>query len=261
MSLLKYKTNNNTQPNKKQKIYYTAHEKDFNIYFNEISQEILSDYDVAIWYRDIEKEIKKDNEEEHLSDLSQMNLFVIPVTTRLLTTPNYAVEEYRYALEKHIPVLPIVVESGLTDLFNEKFGEIQYLDKTSKDITSISYEKKFKKYLDGIIIGDELTKKIQNEFDSYIFLSYRKKDRIYAQELMKIIHSNEKFRDIAIWYDEFLTPGENFNNEIMDALNKSDLFTLVVTPNLSKSRSVTTKTLLNPLAFNSGTILLIAPAP
>ncbi len=233
MSILKYKTRGGSSPNKKQKIYYSAHEKDFKIYFNEITKEILSKYDVTIWYRDIENEINIYNEQEYLSDLSQMNLLIIPVTSRLLTTPNYALDkEYKYAIEKHIPVLPIMVEEGLVDLFNEKFGEIQFLDKTSKDITVISYEEKLRKYLDSIIIGDEITKKIKDAFDSYIFLSYRKKDRIYAQELMKLIHSNEKFRNVAIWYDEFLTPGENFNNEIKEALNKSDLFTLVVTPNL-----------------------------
>jgi hypothetical protein len=49
---------------------------------------------------------------------------------------------------------------------------------------------------------------------------------------MKLIHKNEFCRDIAIWYDEFLTPGENFNDSIRAALCKSDLFVLTVTPNL-----------------------------
>ena len=39
-------------------------------------------------------------------------------------------------------------------------------------------------------------------------------------------------RDIAIWYDEFLTPGEDFNDAIKAALEKSGLFALAVTPNL-----------------------------
>ena len=49
---------------------------------------------------------------------------------------------------------------------------------------------------------------------------------------MKLIHKNPQCRDIAIWYDEFLTPGESFNQEIEKALEKSELFTLLVTPNL-----------------------------
>lgn len=49
---------------------------------------------------------------------------------------------------------------------------------------------------------------------------------------MRLIHSNPIYRDIAIWYDEFLIPGENFNDSISSALEKSELVALVVTPNL-----------------------------
>ena len=69
-------------------------------------------------------------------------------------------------------------------------------------------------------------------FDAYVFLSYRKKDRRYAQQLMRLIHQNPFCRDIAIWYDEFLVPGEDFNGAIRKAMEKSELFALVVTPNL-----------------------------
>ena len=43
----------------------------------------------------------------------------------------------------------------------------------------------------------------RHAFDAYIFLSYRKKDRRYANELMRLIHNNPECRDIAIWFDEF----------------------------------------------------------
>ena len=56
--------------------------------------------------------------------------------------------------------------------------------------------------------------KIRAAFDAYIFLSYRKKDRAYAQELMHLIHKNRFCKDIAIWYDEFLTPGESFRANV-----------------------------------------------
>ena len=49
---------------------------------------------------------------------------------------------------------------------------------------------------------------------------------------MRLIHQNDFCRDIAIWYDEYLEPGENFNNAILKAIEKSKLFTMVVTPNL-----------------------------
>ena len=83
-----------------------------------------------------------------------------------------------------------------------------------------------------MLVGNELAQKIRDSFEGNIFLSYRKKDRRYAQALMKLIHKNDFCRDVAIWYDEFLVPGENFNSAIRDALHKSDLFVLTVTPNV-----------------------------
>ena len=162
-----------------------------------------------------------------------MQLFVVPVTTKLLTKENRAMDvDVPFASENHIPVLPLMQEGGLDDMFNKKFGDLQYLDKHNTDPTAIPYDEKLTKYLESVIVGDELSKKVRAAFDAYIFLSYRKKDRKYAQELMKLIHSNPLCRDIAIWYDEFLTPGENFNDAIRAALEKSELFALAVTPNL-----------------------------
>lgn len=49
---------------------------------------------------------------------------------------------------------------------------------------------------------------------------------------MQLIHSHPECRDIAIWYDEFLTPGESFKENISKVLSDSKLFALLVTPNL-----------------------------
>ena len=87
-------------------------------------------------------------------------------------------------------------------------------------------------YIKSVLVSSELAEKVRAAFDAYIFLSYRKKDRRKAQELMRLIHRNPLCRDIAIWYDEFLTPGEDFNQAIGKMLQKSDLFAPVVTPNL-----------------------------
>ena len=83
-------------------------------------------------------------------------------------------------------------------------------------------------------MGDELAGQVRDAFDAYVFLSYRKKDRKHAQRLMRLIHENRQFRDIAIWYDEFLVPGESFNEAIRDAFNKSSLFAMAVTPHLEE---------------------------
>ena len=229
MSNLKYKTRNNSNPKGKPRVYFCCHTKDFEKYFEEVSNEILEKQNCSIWYADglVERN------EEFLSDLKQMQLLVMPVTYNLLFTANTALDnEFKFAIQNHIPVLPLMQESGLEEQFNTKCGELQFLDKNNIDETAIDYDEKLKNYLKDVLIGDELAEKIRAAFDAYVFLSYRKKDRKYANELMRLIHKNDFCRDIAIWYDEFLTPGENFNDSIKKALQKSDLFVLAVTPNL-----------------------------
>ena len=229
MANLKYKTRGNSSPQGKQRVYFCCHPEDFDKYFEAVSDEILTKQNCAVWY--VDEAVERD--EDFLADLKQMQLFIMPVTTDLLCTENDVLNiEFKFAIENHIPVLPLMQESGLEELFNIKCGDLQFLDKFNTDATAISYDEKLKKYLDSVLIGDEFAEKIRSAFDAYVFLSYRKKDRRYAQKLMHLIHKNEFCRDVAIWYDEFLTPGENFNDAIKEALQKSDLFVLAVTPNV-----------------------------
>ncbi len=223
---MKYRTRAGSSPQGKPRVFFCAHEADHDKYFDIISNEILKLQNCAVYY-------KENGERADAELLCEMQLFVMPVTTKLLTSDSDALAtEFNFALEHHIPVLPLMQEQGLVKMFNEKCGDLQYLDKNSHDSTAISYEQKLEKYLSSILVGDELAAKVRAAFDAYVFLSYRKKDRAYAKELMRLIHKNDFCRDIAIWYDEFLTPGENFNNSIKEALEKSGLFVLAVTPNL-----------------------------
>ena len=236
MATLKFLTRGKETAQGKQKVYFCAHPDDYGKYLDKISNEILDtlakaeNYNCAFFYLE---DAYAERDDDFLFSLKEMNLIVMPVTTKLLTTANPALDiEFRLAVENGIPVLPIMMESGLVDVFNARCGDLQVLDPNAQDATAISYEEKLTKFLTSVLIGDEMAKKIRAAFDAYIFLSYRKKDRAYAQQLMRLIHKNDFCRDIAIWYDEYLTPGEDFNSEIEAALDKSKLFALTVTPNL-----------------------------
>jgi hypothetical protein len=146
-------------------------------------------------------------------------------------------EDLAFAKDNHIPILPILMEEATVELYNlysqpEKFGDLQYLEYYQKDKTAIAYEEKLKKNLEATLTDEQTVKRVRAAFDAYIFLSYRKKDRRYANELMRLIHKNPECRDVAIWYDEFLTPGESFRANIKKMMQDSKLFTLLVTPNL-----------------------------
>lgn len=232
-SIMKCVTKGNSSPNGKARVYFTCHPDDFDKYFDKVCADIFKTHDPAIYYTpDMTAEFEEENKE---TDLGRSNLFVIPVTYKLLTEKNRAMDrDFPYAVKNRIPVLPLMMETGLDELYSDcnKFSELQYLNPFSTDHTEISYEDKLKKFLNTVLIGDELAERVRNAFDAYIFLSYRKKDRRYANELMRLIHNNPEFTDIAIWFDEFLSPGESFTDNIEKSLKNSKLFALLVTPNL-----------------------------
>lgn len=238
--ILKYKTRGDSSPKGKPHVFFACHPLDFDLCFQKLTNDILEKQNCAIWYLPdydcMDELLLKD-------DLALMQLVIVPITENLLIHDSYVSNiVLPYAVEKHIPICPIVYEENLSPLLSHKgqlqsvyvslFGDSQYLDRDNKDSTAIPYYEKLSSYLSKVLLGDELAQKIRAAFDAYIFMSYRKKDRKYAQKLIRLIHKNEFCKNIAIWYDEFLVPGEGFNQAISDALQNSDLFALVVTPNL-----------------------------
>ena len=229
---LQHKTKYNEKLQSIPRVYFCCHREDFSLFFNCISDEILTiQNNISIYYLEPNEEIVEC--EEYFFDLRQMQLFVVPITKRFLIEKCHArVVELKYAIEQHIPILPIIQEKGLDDLFDAVCGNMQFLNRYSNHIATISYMDRLHNFLDEVLLNEELIQRIRNTFDAYVFFSYRQKDRVYAREIMNLIHNNELYRDIAIWYDEFLTPGEDFNEEIKSSIIKSDIFAMVVTPNL-----------------------------
>lgn len=227
---IKYKTRGNSAPDGKPKVYFSCHPEDFERCFNIVTEDILKLRDCAIYYYTPSDTPEKEIVE---AEILTMQLVVVPVTFKYLCGENRAFnEEFRLAREHRIPILPLMQERNLAELFNQRCGELQFLDKYDEDATAIPFGEKLSVFLDTVLISDEIINGIKNAFDAYVFLSYRKKDRKYIRDLMKKIHKNDSCRDFAIWYDEFLVPGENFNESIIIAMKKSKLFVLVVTPNL-----------------------------
>ena len=204
---LSYKTFGGADPREKSRVYYCAHEADFERFFTPITEEIFKyAHTAAIWYHEPGQE-----------NMARQ-------------------QEFLFAAEHHIPILPLMQEPGLERDFNRICGDLQFLDKSAldEDPTAISYEEKLKKYLESVLVSNEMAQRIREAFDAYIFLSYRKKDRAYAQKIMRLIHENPYCRDIAIWYDEYLVPGEGFNEAIKAAFENSSLFAMAVTPHLEE---------------------------
>ena len=167
--------------------------------------------------------------------------FVMPVTARLLNEPNRALDvEFKYAIKNGISILPLLTEPGLEETFNKVCGTLHCL----RLFEETAYLENLKKFLDEIFGKDFIDKRIHKEFDASIFLSYRKVDKEYLPSLIHKIHSSDSCRDVAIWYDDFLSPGEDFNLAIQKALRRSDVFLLAITPHLldkNAKRGIRTK--------------------
>lgn len=123
MATLNYKTRGNSNPQGKPRVYFCCHNDDFEKFFESISDEILSLQNCSVWYKD-------DNDymnEELLVDLKEMQLFVMPVTTKLLCTENDALDvEFKFAVENHIPVLPLMQHKGLEQKFKKNVANYSF---------------------------------------------------------------------------------------------------------------------------------------
>ena len=131
---LNYKTRRDESPTGKPKVYFCCHAEDHKLYFYEISADLLRLQDCSIWYSTHQSEVV---EEDFWFDLAQMSMFVIPVTHRFLTGSHSALEEFNFAIEHNIPVLPLMQEAGLDEQFNRVCGDLQYLNKGIVDATAI----------------------------------------------------------------------------------------------------------------------------
>ena len=249
----KVRTKGNVQSQGRREVYFTCNPVDFEKYFDVICDDIFKTQECEIYYTE---DMNAPYDEDRDIEMGEMNLFIVPVTYAFLSQDSRALnDDVPYAFEHNIPVLPILMEGGLDELYADKLGSIEYLAKVGVDDTMISYEEKLEKFLANIIVSDEVSEKIRAAFDAYIFMSYRKKDRKYANELMRIIHNNPDCWSIAIWYDEFLVPGENFENTIREMLEKSDIFTMAVTPSVIEAGNYI-QTIEYPAARRNGKDIL-----
>ena len=228
---MQWRTGKNDPPRGKPKVYFSSCKKDFKKYFDKVCRQLFHICDCAVYYYDTNGDVEIDD--SYRFNLGQMRLFVIPVTAELLYTSNRTMSyDIQYALENHIPILPLIQEPNLENEFNNQFGNLQFLNENNTDSSALPFDIKLETFIKSILVDNTLSDEVRDSFDARVFLSYRKKDREYAQNLMSLIHNNPKLWRVAIWYDEFLIPGENFENNILKELEQSQLFVLAVTPNI-----------------------------
>ncbi len=236
---LSYKVRGNFSPNGLQKVFFSFHPADFE-QMKKIIDDILGMTDCVAYYHSDDVSAGELNIDDCSLKLGEMKLFVVIVSTNYLMHDSFAKSwEYGFAVTNNIPILPIAVEPGLESSFTvvmnqigKGYGDRQLLNSQIDDKTAITYRQKLLRDLNTILVSDKEIEKIKKAFNGQLFLSYRKKDRKYANELMRTIHSIPSLQNISIWYDEFISTGENWSDQIENALKKSDVFLLMVTPSI-----------------------------
>lgn len=224
-------------PNHANRIFLYVNPKDFYL-LSEIIEDLQTvdmRLSCVISYDNINSGAKAGNDELK-NELLNSNLIIALITAefvkdvRMGKIPFEIIEAKKF--EK--PILPIAIHDKLLEaLENTEFGAVHALKRFDK-----RYMEHLKRQLNTLLYDSETYDAIREKaFSANLFLSYRKPDIDATIKFMQEFHSIEELLDIAIWFDTFLTAGQDFRPEIITALLNSDAVTLLVTPNMITKNS------------------------
>ncbi len=262
---------NTEQHNARLRIFYTQAQGEPDELFPEIEKDIFSVADAKVYYEESEdKEILDKIKEMHIvvfpvteRMLSQensrtMDLINEAIALRIPILPLLQTESFYREIEAAEKILnddskklsfydkkeaehdKAEAEKKLNAFiaeYNRLFNNRQFLEKACRDRTALPFYEKLRIFLNSFLVDEAAEKLVKASFDAHIFMSYRKRDREDMQKLMQLIHNEEKLENVAIWYDEFLVPGRNFDEVLKDKLRQCDLMTLAITPNLLETKN------------------------
>ncbi len=216
-------------------VYVCGHPEQLGQVYGLAQEQILSrGATYVLWtYRNSSNDLSAQEEVELGNAIKQMRLMVLLVTKRFLYEPNRARDfEFVMAQKYGIPVLPFLMEAGLENDFNEFADGLQALVPGAQDETEMNMDQKVHFMLQKIFMPTNIMSQLDQSFDARLFLSYRKKDRLYANALMQYMHGLTAMESVSVWYDEFLPVGEGFEAEIAKQMEESDAVLLMVTPSI-----------------------------
>lgn len=75
----------------------------------------------------------------------------------------------------------------------------------------------------------------QLDRSSKVFLSYARGDRVYAEQLRRILAQSTRAR---VFTDDMIRAGEGWNERLLDELRQADVFVMIGTPRASGSQAV-----------------------
>jgi len=92
-----------------------------------------------------------------------------------------------------------------------------------------------------------------------IFIMYSNKDIEYAREIYHHLNILERNKLCHIWFDEKLFPGDEWQKEIINRINDSDIILILLSPNFIKSNYCYNKEMSLALNLNNKNQIVIIP--
>ena len=114
-------------------VVFLSYRKKNVVYRNDVARDILDANDCAVWF-DRNLTAGEDYNAEIDAALDRMNVFVLMVTPATFDPAGYVMKkEIPRALERKIPIIPIIVEETDMARFTEVLGDIHALDRRKPD--------------------------------------------------------------------------------------------------------------------------------
>ncbi len=177
----------------KPRVFISFHADDKDDLVKELCNDILDAHNCALFMYD--DGILPEDERQLEVELGPMQLFVLVCTKNYLSASFIEKKKaVAFALDKKIPVLPVILSPRVSSDFNQMCEEmglesIHCLNKNSFAGDDEAYRAKLKEHLEYFLVDDDSISDIRNSFRACIFLSYRKVDREYALTLIRRINN------------------------------------------------------------------------
>lgn len=155
-----------------------------------------------------------------------------------LSDPNDISDSLLSALiRKNQALLPILTGEELEGAFEKKYGHIQFVKAVGTRTPGLDKIEEFIRNIKATGNDPYPEKDIYSgeAFDCFshsYFISYRKADGKYVGRIQEKIHGEPALTDTQLWYDSYLPPGENYDENLSKMMDQCEAILLLVTPRL-----------------------------
>ncbi|BFL77278.1 hypothetical protein SKB0068_00500 [Staphylococcus hominis subsp. novobiosepticus] len=208
----------------KKRLYIAHHHEDLKS-AEQIIYDILENFECGC-YIDVDP-LSDIDIDERKAYIQQMDIIVLVVTKKFLMNSNIGLNtDFKIAKENKLIVLPILIESNLQNEFNSVVGHYHIINKNNS-----TYKEQLKDFFDKNFNTYKRLIERENPYKGKVFISYRKKDKVLLMKLLDYISNLNYFDPLEIWYDDYLIPGENYNEVIEESIRNCDFVLFLITEN------------------------------